>query len=251
VNGLSDHDSQLITINGITITKGSIRSVNIREINMESITEFQFLLSWEQWEDIFDNEAVSSMFNNVLNTYLRCFYASFPIRIKKSNSNQSKWITKGIRTSCKRKRQLILYCRYNKDVNMKRYLRQYSKILTEAITAGKKLYYARILNNSNKMKSTWQIINDERGKTKKYIDIQALMLDKMINMNQKEMAEILNYYFLSIATMSRVNNNIDIGTNVDASIKYLRDTFSTPFTKMKWRYTTFQLNGKLLRSYSF
>jgi hypothetical protein len=35
--------------------------------------EFQFLLSWEQWEDIFDNEDINSMFNNFLNTYLRCF----------------------------------------------------------------------------------------------------------------------------------------------------------------------------------
>jgi hypothetical protein len=66
VNGLSHQDAQLITINGITITKGSIRSVNIREINMESIKEFQFLLSWEQWEDIFDNEDVNSMFNSFL-----------------------------------------------------------------------------------------------------------------------------------------------------------------------------------------
>jgi hypothetical protein len=138
-NGLSDHDAQLITINGITITKGSIRSVNIREINKESIKEFQFLLSWEQWEDIFDNEDVNNMFNNFLNTYLRCFYASFPIRTKKANSNQSTWITKGIRTSCKRKRQLILYCRYNNDVNTKRYLRQYSKILTRVITEAKKI----------------------------------------------------------------------------------------------------------------
>jgi helix-turn-helix protein len=47
VNGLSDHDAQLITVN-ITITKGSMRSVNIREINKESIKEFQFLSSWEQ-----------------------------------------------------------------------------------------------------------------------------------------------------------------------------------------------------------
>jgi hypothetical protein len=49
------------------------------------------------------------------------------------------------------------------------------------------------------------------------------------------MSEILNNYFLSIAAMSTVNNNIDIGTYVDASTKYLRDTFSTPFTKMKWK----------------
>jgi hypothetical protein len=67
-----------------------------------------------------------------------------------------------------------------------------------------------------------------------------MMLDKKMTMNQKEIAEILNNYFLSIATRSRVNNNIDIGTNVDASIKYLRDTFSTPFTERKWRYTASQ-----------
>jgi hypothetical protein len=122
---------------------------------------------------------------------------------------------------------------------MKRYLRQYSKILTKVITVAKKLCYDRSINNSDiKMKSSWQIITEERGKTKKDIDIQALILDKKITTNQKQMAEIFNNYFLSIATRSRVNNNIDTCTNVDASTKYLRDNFSTPFTKMKWRYTT-------------
>jgi hypothetical protein len=99
------------------------------------------------------------------------------------------------------------------------------------------------------MKSIWQIINEERGITKNDIDIQAMMLDKKITMNQKEIAEILNNYFLSIATRSRVNNNIDIDTNVDASIKYVRDTFSTPFTKMKWRYTTSQEIEKIIKSF--
>jgi hypothetical protein len=55
------------------------------------------------------------------------------------------------------------------------------------------------------MKSTWKISNEERGKTKKDLDVQALVLDKKITTNQKEMAEILNP--LSIATMSGVNNN--------------------------------------------
>jgi hypothetical protein len=47
------------------------------------------------------------------------------------------------------------------------------------------------------MKSTWKIINEERRKTKKDIDIQALVLDKKKTTNQKEMAKILNeYYFI-------------------------------------------------------
>jgi hypothetical protein len=99
------------------------------------------------------------------------------------------------------------------------------------------------------MKSTRQIINEREKKTKKDIHIQALMLYKKITMNQKEMAEILNNDFLSIATRSRVNNNIDIGTNIDASTKYLRDTFSTPFTEMKWRYTTSQEIEKIIKSF--
>jgi hypothetical protein len=75
------------------------------------------------------------------------------------------------------------------------------------------------------------------------------MLDEKITMNQKEMAEILNKYFLSIATRSRVHNNIDIGTNIDASTKYLKDTFSTPFTKMKWRCTASQEIEEIIKSF--
>jgi hypothetical protein len=71
VNGLSDHDAQLIIIKNCTVVKETQRSVNIREINKDTISEFQFLLSWEQWEDVFVNVDVNGMFNNFLNTYLR------------------------------------------------------------------------------------------------------------------------------------------------------------------------------------
>jgi hypothetical protein len=105
VNGLSDHDAQLIIIKNGTAVKKTRISVNMREINKDTISEFQFLLSWEQWEDIIVNDNVNSMFNNFLNTYLRCFYASFPKRTKRFNNNQCNWITNGIKISCKKKRE--------------------------------------------------------------------------------------------------------------------------------------------------
>jgi hypothetical protein len=68
---------KLITINKPTIMKGTQKRFYKREINKNSIAEFQLILSWEQWNDIFQSNDVNNMFNNFLNTFLRCFYASF------------------------------------------------------------------------------------------------------------------------------------------------------------------------------
>jgi hypothetical protein len=68
INGLSDHDAQLTTLNDlvqpICITKPSY----IRNINKYTLAEFHLLLSWEQWEDVFGVNNINIMFNNFINT---------------------------------------------------------------------------------------------------------------------------------------------------------------------------------------
>jgi hypothetical protein len=118
------------------------------------------LLSTEKW-DIFGNE-VNNMFNNFHNTYLICFNACFPKKDIKCNNNNNKWITKGIRISCSRKRELLLLCRYDRDPNLKIYYKQYCRILTRVISAAKRAHY-NICKSNNKMKSTWKVINEEKG----------------------------------------------------------------------------------------
>jgi hypothetical protein len=66
VNGFSDPDAQLIAINNTTITKGTQKRFHKREINKNSIAEFQLILSWEQWNDIFESIDV----NNISTTFL-------------------------------------------------------------------------------------------------------------------------------------------------------------------------------------
>jgi hypothetical protein len=57
-NGISDHDDQLITTYN-THTHNAINSqpmsnsYGIRKINQTTLTEFNFKLSFEAWEDIF------------------------------------------------------------------------------------------------------------------------------------------------------------------------------------------------------
>jgi len=82
----------------------------MRKFNKQGIFEFGIKLSFETWDNVFENSDINSMYNNFLNSYLRTFYSSFPLKrlVKKANGNA--WITMGIETSCKHKREL--YCLY-------------------------------------------------------------------------------------------------------------------------------------------
>jgi hypothetical protein len=77
INGLSDQDAQLLMLNNLAQPSSIIKPVYIRSINNHAIAEFHSLLSWEEWDSVFGVNNVDTMFNNFLNTYLRCYYSSF------------------------------------------------------------------------------------------------------------------------------------------------------------------------------
>jgi hypothetical protein len=104
INRLPDHDAQLITLKNIKILYNIVESVPITNINKNNIDEFQMLLSGELWDNIFGDNNVNNMYNNFHNTFLRYFNACFPKKELKNSNNNNMRITKGIRTSCIRKR---------------------------------------------------------------------------------------------------------------------------------------------------
>ena len=70
INGLSDNDAQLLILNDMVQKVNNTKSFFIRNINKNTIAEFQLLLSMEQWEDVFNVTDVNIMFKNFFNTYL-------------------------------------------------------------------------------------------------------------------------------------------------------------------------------------
>jgi hypothetical protein len=57
---------------------------------------------------VFTDNDVNTVFNNFLNTYLRIFYSSFPLKKISCRSFTKAWLTTGIKTSCINKRKLFL-----------------------------------------------------------------------------------------------------------------------------------------------
>ena len=73
INGLSDHDAQIISLSNILISAPRHVFSFARKINNYSISQFTYLLSHENWEDVFLEANVNKIFNNFLNTFLRIF----------------------------------------------------------------------------------------------------------------------------------------------------------------------------------
>ena len=80
INGLSDHDAQLITLNTISLKPPTKQIVEIRIFYKNSINDFLNKLNYETWDITFLSENVNIMCNAFLNTYLKIFYSSFPLQ---------------------------------------------------------------------------------------------------------------------------------------------------------------------------
>jgi hypothetical protein len=68
------------------------QTCSYRKIDNYTVTEFLTLLSYETWDEIFENKDVNRIFNSFLNIYLRIFNASFP----KINTLQQRVTSSGL-----------------------------------------------------------------------------------------------------------------------------------------------------------
>jgi hypothetical protein len=138
----------------------------IRIFNDQCLFNFKMQLSYETWDDVFSSNDVDTIFNSFLNTYLRIFHSSFPIKeIYCSKLKTNNLITPSIRISCLRKRELYLLYRNNNDTKFKAYYKSYCRILSTVINTAKRLYYNGLITNSkNTIKTTWNIVKSVTGK---------------------------------------------------------------------------------------
>jgi hypothetical protein len=104
-----------------------------RKINRHTIADFCLKLSHETWESVFDGNDVKNIFSSFLNIYLRICYSNFPFIQAKNKMSQNSWITPGIITSCKHKRELYKELQHNNNPTVASYYRDYCEILSVVI----------------------------------------------------------------------------------------------------------------------
>jgi len=109
--GLSDHDAQSITLHSFNQRPPPKKYMLIRKINEHTINDFLNKLSCESWDTVFSKDDVNKMFNSFLDSYLKIFYSSLPLKRIHVNKKNNNWITLETLTSCKQKRELFIASR--------------------------------------------------------------------------------------------------------------------------------------------
>jgi len=69
INGLSDHDAQLLILNTGQKKENECHAYTKRKINKYTIADFQLKLSQETWEPGFDGNDINKIFNSFLNFF--------------------------------------------------------------------------------------------------------------------------------------------------------------------------------------
>jgi ribosomal protein L33 len=102
-----------------------------RKINKATINDFLYQLSHETWNPVIGGKDVNLTFNSFLNLFLINFNSCFPVIYRESSKREKfkpVWITKGIKISCKRKRELYMLTKNNADVSVKLHYKTYCKL---------------------------------------------------------------------------------------------------------------------------
>jgi hypothetical protein len=195
INGLSDHDAQVLSLSDIMVPDNRDELYSYHEISTHSLHEFWTNLSYEAWENVFNDNDTDTAFNNFLNTFLRIFNASFLKKSTKLRQNSKAWLTTGIKTSCNNKRKIyLLYRESTNDPNLKIYYKNYCKTLSKVIILAKQMYYNNLLANStNKPKTTWSIIKTITNTKKNHNDIIRMEIDGKITTYHQTIAEEFNF----------------------------------------------------------
>jgi len=73
INGILDHDAQLLVMENALAPAQELASNSIRDFNEHSINDFLIQLTMENWEDVFAGNDINIIFNKFLDTYLKIF----------------------------------------------------------------------------------------------------------------------------------------------------------------------------------
>jgi hypothetical protein len=98
------------------------------------------------------------------------------------------------------------------------------------------------------MKTTWKIINREKGTKQHDITTMTLKTKDSTMMNKSKIANTFNNYFASIADNINAETKQNLTSDRNNPVNYLYKFFRKPFCKIKWHYASSHEITKIIKS---
>ena len=227
IRDIGKHHSPIFTFLNLNLANSSYKSpMQIQEYSYSSKT-IEALNKELNGEliDVYKNLDFDSFFMIFKDSVDQCCKLKKP-RYSKRNPINNPWITDGIIDAIEHKNDLYLDWFKSKsnegDLGNPHLYEKFSKYrycLKKIIKEQKSRYYRnKIANHSGDLKKIWEVVNQLRGKNKKSIK-PNFMVDGVLILQRRVIANKFNEYFTSIAT--KLNNNKNLNNNSDEFRKYM------------------------------
>lgn len=202
--GFSDHKGLFLPMSERVTPESKVRkSVKMRNFSINNFKVFRDKLSVVNW-DFNESLTVNENFDCFLGKFLPIFNETFcAIPIKQNN--RKGWITAGIVTSSRKKRELHKLYMETQDQNFKNYYRSYNRIFKSVIKLAKRKYHEKYLEiANNKVKAAWDIVKFELGKHKN----KASIIPSRARINPSSVAEDFNSFFIDVPNRVGSTHNL-------------------------------------------
>ena len=234
--GLSDHNAIFLHLHiSCHPSVNRTRTVWRRSHNPVNVNYFNYLMSKESWIDVLNIDDLNSKTNLFIDMITYNYNMAFPLvkyTVSHGKNKKGTWITRGIITSCKRKRFLLEINKKCSDPTLNEYVKRYSNILKKVIIQAKKMYNSNLIANSNnKNKALWDLVKRETGKINNNIESLEINHNGRNVANPSELSNIFNNYFATVAGKISVSspttpgeNSTELGTDRNVNSVFLYPT---------------------------
>lgn len=195
--GLSDHTAQLIKLPIKKLFKFKYWYKTERDYCKENIDKFKMCLNNFSFSEIYAITDVDNAYTYFIDNFKLFYNLCFPQKsIMMKVNYKSKWISRGIKLCCKRKRLLLWQLRQRATKTNKQNYINYSTLLKKIISLTKRAQNNyRIEMSNNKSKTTWQMINKVRPNLPRE-PIEKIKIQNISITNPTEIASTFNNYFV-------------------------------------------------------
>lgn len=177
-----------------------------RDLSKENLDKFKNCMMQLSFNDVYETKDVNLATQSFHDLITQFYQLCFPkIRIKVSNDyKKQKWVTKGLRKSCKTKRSLrFAYYKHKTLKNKSKYL-LYSKILNQSIKLSQKLYNENILKSAkNTCKASWNIIKNETSNIKYAGIVNEITANNKVITNPDDIANEFNDFLINLTNVNK------------------------------------------------
>lgn len=230
--GISDHSAQKITFETNKANLNS--SIKFRSFSKKNISNFILYLGDEKWHSVFNEQSVDKKFTVFAETVAYYYHSCFKMVTKTINTNSKEklWLTTGIKISSIRLKEL--YNLMTLSVVDKQYYKNYKSIYRRVIKQAKRLYFDKIIIDSeNKSRTIWKIINKNVKRNNRVSEVATIKINNNEISDKKIIADSFNSYFVNLPkTLLSPNSNTG-KKSVDSVPRTENSIYLEPVTELE------------------